>query len=391
MPMKNGKKMFLNNTISKYVKIVDKMSGGHNIKLNGSHDSTTQYIVFLKGLNSYESMNLILGLIESRPFCKILNIDHDYNTYIQNKNDEKYNAKFQEILQNLNKRYWHFNLPDFNNNLISEGKKEILDDYSNNTVVELVNFIKLSKETSSKEIYKETTPILFILDNFPQDLTENSNKHNGNDNKILKINSTEFIKSNYKNISLIIKILKYFLYLNNKILKLDLYLIQLGTIDNLRSISINPFNFLVKGWKSFKNQEQQIKINAKIDSRKWLYEQQSASLQQFWESLLLENSLENNKIKTNFLSVRMAPTIYTVEDRVTIPMRSGNGVLITMTIPVPPPDPSIPMNYVEKRITQRIIKRLSIGIHGEQFEYGFYDKIDRVMSKYWRQTIHDSL
>lgn len=385
--------MNLDKIFLSYVKVVNKLTGGYNIVLNNENIGTNQFIVFVEGLNSKESINLILELITTRPFCKILNIDHDYNIYMQNVGNKLYYTKIQMILATLNTSYWHFNLPDFNNDLIKNNKSEILDEYLNSSVVELVNFIKISKESCSKEINKATTPLLLIHSNFPQDSTE-IKQNFSNCNNFLKISSSEFIISNFKNVKLIIKLIKYFLYLNNKILRLDLYLIQLGTIASSTSKNKTSSNLKHNLKKFSKHRESQEVATAYIPNKLWLYEEQAACLQQFWEALLLEFSTEYSRKTLNysikFLKLTIAAGFYEKE-RLLMLSEGMQRALSSSDTALDGYDSRLSVSKSEKKVSQSILKKLSIGLKDEAIVFGSGSKFKYICSRQWITGIYDEL
>lgn len=385
--------MNFDKIVAKYVKIVNKLTGGYSILLNNENIVTNQFIVFVKGLNSKKSINLILELITTRPFGKILNIDHDYNIYMQNVADEVYYTKMQLILATLNTRYWHFNLPDFNNDLIKNKKASILNEYLNNSVVELVNFIKISKESCSTEMCKATTSLLLIHSNFPQDMTE-IKENASNCNNFLSISPSEFINSNFKNVKLIIKLIKYFLYLNNNILKLDLYLIQLGVAEFSASKKKNYLSWRLALGSLLNFQEQHAVSTAYIPNRLWLYEDQSACLQQFWESLLLEFSTEDTRKNLNysikFLKISIADNRYEKE-HISVFSENKPKALTTSNAAIGPNCSNRPLTEREKKVSQSILRVLSLGLRGELIVFGFSCKFKPIYSRHWNMSIYDEL
>ncbi|XBW35097.1 hypothetical protein QEN19_000659 [Hanseniaspora menglaensis] len=343
------KNFSLNLIVQNYVNIVNKMTGEHLIRLNSSSDSTCQFIIFVKGLNSCQSIDLILELIKKRPFIKILNLDFNYNDYLQNQNDQIYKEKIIKVLLFLNKRYWHFDLPNLDNNLIEQNKKSILSNYLKNSILDLVTFIKTVKESNPKEIIKNNTLLLFILVNFPKDESITIDTQFLNEKNILKINSKSFIESNYKNITMTIEVIKYFLYLNNKILKMNLYMIQLSQLDNEYLINFKklfPFIWLHKNFQT-----------NRLISKNWVFNCQALSLQQFWESLLLEHV--NNKTlpySTKFLKIN----IFTGAKN-------------------------------KRLLSNKIINTLNFGINGEKIEHSSHNPLNKVITKHWKHSIYELL
>lgn len=393
--------------VNKYVKLINKVTHGYNIKVFNQKNSDIQYAVFFKGFNSLETTNLMLYLIENFPLIKVLNIDFNYDKYLKSEYvDSHFKTKIDSIMSQINCKYWHFALPDFESDLFEQGNADIIDSYLNNEIVELINFIKEGQESLSSCINSSNLPLLLILNNYAKDLTFNSDSFYTNDDPFFKINAQTFLKSNYKNVKMTINFYKYFLYLNKKILKKDVYNIQFCSTRNKNSIALDDINIVNKVYNQFRNYAKEQKVNDMLKSREWLFDQQSALLQQFWKSLEMEypyKGQENfsikdpykmhkrEKINLKFLTIKTVSSIYYMIDKTMITVPFGPGRFGDVNIPIEPERDDVVMHRMETYQTKHILKFLMAGTYGEIYIYNQYDKISSMLKEYWKRGIHDRL
>ncbi|SGZ40262.1 uncharacterized protein HGUI_02462 [Hanseniaspora guilliermondii] len=393
--------------VNKYLKFINKVTHGYNIKAISKKSSDIQYAIFFKGFNSLETTNLMLYLIENVPLIKVLNIDFNYEKYLKSKFvDSHYKTKISSILKQINCKYWQFNLPDFESDLFEQGNVAIIDSYLNNEIVELINFIKEGQESLSSCINSTKLPLLLIMNNYAKDLTFNSNSFYTNDDPFFKINAQTFLKSNYKNVKMTINFYKYFLYLNKKILKKDIYNIQFCSTKNKISIKMDDINIVNKVYNQFRNYGKEQNIKNVIKEREWLFDQQSALLQQFWKSLEMEYpykgqesfSIQNpykvdkqNLINHKFLTVKTVSSIYYMTDKTMITVPFGPGKFGVVNIPIEKEHDGVAMHRMESYQTKNILNFLMAGTYGEIYIFNQYDKITRLLKEYWKRGIHDPL
>lgn len=393
--------------VNKYIKLINKVTHGCNIKVVNQKNSDIQYAVFFKGFNSLETTNLMLYLIENFSLIKVLNIDFNYKKYLKSEFvDSHFKTKIDSIMSKVNCKYWHFTLPDFESDLFEQGNADIIDSYLNNEIVELINFIKMGQETLSNCINSLNLPLLLIMNNYAKDLTFNSDSFYTNDDPFFKINAQTFLKSNYKNVKMTINFYKYFLYLNKKILKKDIYNIQFCSTRNKNMISIDDINIVNKVYNQFRDYGEEQKIKDVIKNREWLFDQQSALLQQFWKSLEMEypyKSHENfsiqdpykvnkkEKINLKFITIKTVSSIYYMTDKTMVTVPFGPGRLGVVNIPIEQERDDVVMHKMEIHQTKHILKFLMAGTYGEIYIYNQYSKISSMLKEYWKRGIHDRL
>lgn len=386
---------------NKYFKLLNKITHGYKIRVNNKNSSEIQYAIFFKGFNSLETTNLMFYFIQEYPFIKVLNMDFDYGKYLEsNLVDTRFKIKITQILAHINSKYWHFNLPDFDNDLFEEGNTDIIDSYLNDGIVELVNFIKVNQDSLSDVINSLNLPLLLFLNNYSNDFTFNHTTSCSNDDPFFKINSQTFLKSNYKNVKLTINFYKYFFYLNKKILKKNIYNVQFCSTKHTDLLKIKDFFLINKLYNQFRNYDGEINIKQMINTRKWLFKQQNYLLQQFWKSLEMEypyKSQENFSIKDpfkfqqndiinlKFLTIKSASDIYFRPKNVILP------IFGVMSSPSGQENDNLPMNKMEVYQTKRLLKFLMTGTHGEIYIYSHFNKISQVLKEHWQCGIHDEL
>ena len=393
--------------VNKYVKLINKVTHGYNIKMNSKRSSEIQYAIFYKGFNSLETTNLMLYVIQQYPFIKVLNIDFEYEKYLKSKSvDNHFKSKIEHILTQINSKYWHFHLPDFDNDLFEKGNIEIIDSYLNDATVELINFIKVSQDSLADCLKPTNLSILLFVNNYPQDLTFHNNNIYSDDDFFFKINTQTFLKSNYKNVKMTINFYKYFLYLNKKILKKNIYNIQFCATKHKGLTKIDDLNLINKLYNQIRNYEGEETIRKNVQTKEWLFKQQNSLLQQFWKSLEMEypyKSHENFSIKdpyktsqkdiinVKFLTVKTVNNIYYMTDSTMITVPFGPGRFGVINIPIEPEKDEVPMHKMEITQTKNIFTFLMAGSYGEIYIYNIYDKFTRVLKEHWRRDIHGEL
>lgn len=393
--------------VNKYFKLINKVTHGYTIKVVNQKNSHIQYAVFFKGFNSLETTNLMLYLIENYSLIKVLNIDFNYEKYLKSEFvDSHFKTKIDAIMSQVNCKYWHFTLPDFKSDLFEQGNADIIDSYLNNEIVELINFIKESQESLLSCITSSNLPMLLIMNNYAKDLTFNSESFYTNDDPFFKINAQTFLKSNYKNVKMTINFYKYFLYLNKKILKKDIYNIQFCSTRNKNTITPDDINIVNKVYNQFRDYAKEQKVKDVIKNREWLFDQQCALLQQFWKSLEIEypyKAHENftildpykvNKrevINLKFLTIKTVSSIYYMIDKTMMTVPFGPGRFGVLNIPIEQECDDVVMHKMETYQTKNILNFLKAGAYGEIYVSNQYDKIGGMLKEYWKRGIHDRL